>query len=300
MRATGHRLIDADDRRRVTGRVRAGAGLPAAGRDRVPADRVPARGRRDDQVVVRQPQGVLVGPADAPSSRSRSPDGMLDYWRYCRAVRGAAARRTGRRLLLRTARRPRRRPRPGQRHGHQLPRGRIGRLRDLLRRPRPGDRPAVQHAALPAAAPRPVGRPRRRSVAGRQRRRGDAAVRVEPDLLAAHRHPRRRRSAASTLPAGTRIFLNFAVGQPTSRTCSTDPDIFDIHRAEREPAHLLRQGHPLLPRRRAGPDGGPDRARVARRAPPVAAARRRTSTFRYFPNITFRGPDALHSNGTPT
>ena len=75
---------------------------------------------------------------------------MLDYWRYCRDFVAGAASTTGRRLLLRAARRPRRRSRPGRRHRPQLPGGRVRRLRHQLRRPRPGDRAAVQHPPVPA------------------------------------------------------------------------------------------------------------------------------------------------------
>ena len=55
------------------GRIRQGAGVPAARRDRVPAHRVPAGRRRDAQVMVRQPPGLLLGEADRRRSRLRSP-----------------------------------------------------------------------------------------------------------------------------------------------------------------------------------------------------------------------------------
>ena len=129
--------------------------------------------------------------------------GMVDYWHYCRRFVASPSRPAGRRLLLGAARRPRGRSRSGQRHGDQLPRGRVGRLRHQLRRPRSGHRPARQHVALPVAAPRAVGSARRRPVAGGQRRRGNVAIRVESGGLAPSGHGRhvdrrRRRSGRNS------------------------------------------------------------------------------------------------------
>ena len=75
------------------------------------------------------------------------------------------------------------------------------------------------------------------------------------------------------MPAGTRILLNFAAANRQPDVFD-QPDIFDIHRGTRQSAHQLRQGHPLLPRRRPRQARGPHRARAAGDPAPVAEARR--------------------------
>ena len=88
-RATG--LLDRMIERRLAGGVRAGAGVPVARRDRVPADRVPAGRRRADQVVVRQSPGLLVGQTDRRrATGDRRGDARL--LAVLPGVRGTAAR----------------------------------------------------------------------------------------------------------------------------------------------------------------------------------------------------------------
>ena len=171
--------------------------------------------------------------------------GMVDYWHYP-PVRRLAAGPPGRRLL-RTARRPRRRPVPTTGRA-SLPRGRVRRLRHQLRRPRPGHRPAVQHAALPAAAPASSGTPSSPTQSWRPTpsRRPCAS---SPARSPGGASPRDTSIGGVEVPAGTRIFLNFAAANHQPEVFA-DPDVFDIHR-DRANRHIS-FGKALLPRRRAG------------------------------------------------
>ena len=86
--------------RRPTGRVRPRGGLPAARLHGVPPHRLPRRGRRDAQALVRQPQAVPVG----PGHRGRTGGDRREHGRLLALLPGLhrrQARRPGRRLRQR-------------------------------------------------------------------------------------------------------------------------------------------------------------------------------------------------------
>ena len=142
--------------------------------------------------------------------------------------------------------------------------------------------------------PRAVGRPRRRPGAGGQRRRGDPALRVQPGRLAAHR-PRDTSIGGVEVPAGTRIFLNFAAANHQPEVFA-DPDVFDIHR-DRANRHISFGKGGFTSASAPGWRGW-------RRIVLEVIAERLTlrlvedQRLRFFPNITFRGPTSCTSSGT--
>ena len=290
VRARAIEMIEAMRRFRVARRVRRRAGLPATGGDRLPADRLPARGRRDDQVVVRQPQGVLVGTADAPSSRSPSPAA----WSTTGTTAGqfVAARRDERAddfcselLDAHDAD-----PDPDNGTGisyHEVESVVYGisfaghdpvtallcnTLRCLL--PRRDQWDAL--VADPTLAANAV----------------EETLRFESSQVAWRRIATRDTSIGDTeVPAGTRIFLNFAAAnhQPD---VFTDPDVFDIHR-QRANRHIsFGKGiHFCLGAGLARIEARIVLEVLAERVPSLRLVDGQRLTF--FPNITFRGPDEL-------
>ena len=98
--------------------------------------------------------------------------------------------------------------------------------------------------------------------------------------------------AGHDLPAGTRDPAQLRRRQPPARRL---PRARRLRHPppERRPPHLVRQGHPLLPRRQPGEAGGADRRRRTCRRGSRRCASSSEQELTYFPNITFRGPDAL-------
>ncbi len=98
--------------------------------------------------------------------------------------------------------------------------------------------------------------------------------------------------AGVDLPAGTRLFLNFAAAnrQPD---LFDDPDEFDIHRSTANRHISFGKGiHFCLGSGLARMEARIVLALLAERLPSLGLVADQTMT--YFPNITFRGPDALH------
>ncbi len=94
------------------------------------------------------------------------------------------------------------------------------------------------------------------------------------------------------LPAGTRLFLNFAAAnrQPD---LFDDPDTFDIHRSTANRHISFGKGiHFCLGSGLARMEARIVLELLAERLPSLHLVADQTMT--YFPNITFRGPDALH------
>ena len=93
------------------------------------------------------------------------------------------------------------------------------------------------------------------------------------------------------LPAGTRLFLNFASAnhQPD---LFPEPDTFDIHRANANRHISFGKGiHFCLGAGLARIEARLALELLSQRLPSLRLAP--DQTFHYFPNITFRGPDAL-------
>ena len=232
-----------------------------------------------------------------PAEQVEIAQGMLDYWRYCREFVGRAPRPSDRRLHLRATRclggRPRAGSRPGRHHRHLLPGGRVGGLRDQLRRPRPGHRPAVQHPALPPPPPRPVAGPGRRSVAGRRTgsRRRCATSRAQVSWRRIATRPTTSIGGVE-VPAGTRIFLNFAsanheperVRGSRARSTSTGPSA-GRHISFGKGIHFCLGSGLAKMEARLVLD------LLAARVPSLRLVE--GQDLDYFPNITFRGPSAL-------
>ena len=288
MRDAGHRAARRDDRRRLAGRVRPSAGVPAARRDRVPADRLPAGRRRDDQVVVRQPQGVLVG-KPTPEQQLAIAQGMLDYWRYCRAF--VAARRDERADDFCSELLDAHDADPDPANGTGISYREVesvvygisfaghdpvtallcNTLRCLL--PRRDQWDAL--VADPALAANAV----------------EETLRFESSQISWRRITTQDTSIGGVdLPAGTRIFLNFAAANHQPDVFD-EPDVFDIHRER--PTGTSASARASTSASAPGWRGS-RRASCSSccRAPPVAAPRRRSAPH-FFPNITFRGPDEL-------
>ena len=87
-RAPGRR----DAGRRAAGRVRPRSGLPAARLHRVPPHRLPRRGRRATQALVRQPQAVPVG----PGHRGRAGGHRREHGRLLALLPGVHRRQAAR------------------------------------------------------------------------------------------------------------------------------------------------------------------------------------------------------------
>ena len=99
-----------------------------------------------------------------------------------------------------------------------------------------------------------------------------------------------RRSPATTSP-GTRILLNFAAAnrQPD---VFPEPDVFDIHRPNAARHISFGKGiHYCLGANLAKLEAQIVVAALAARIPSLRLVEEQELT--YFPNITFRGPDAL-------
>ena len=106
-----------------------------------------------------------------------------------------------------------------------------------------------------------------------RRGRGGAALRLQPDLLATDHHEagdgRRRRGPRRGQGAPA------VLGRQPGPSPLRRPGQLRHPPGQRPEPHQLRQGHPLLPRRRHGPPRGPDRARHARPHGAVAPPGRR-------------------------
>lgn len=93
------------------------------------------------------------------------------------------------------------------------------------------------------------------------------------------------------LPAGTKLFLNFATAN-RSPDAYERPDEFDIHRADAKQNISFGKGiHLCLGAGLARMEARITLELLAERLPNLRIA---DQEFTYFPNITFRGPDALH------
>ena len=94
------------------------------------------------------------------------------------------------------------------------------------------------------------------------------------------------------LPAGTRIFLNFAAAnrQPD---LFDDPDTFDIHRPDANRHISFGKGiHFCLGSGLARTEARIALELLSQRLPTVRLVE--DQVLEFFPNITFRGPEALH------
>ena len=159
------------------------------------------------------------------------------------------------------------RRRPALRAGHRRrPDGRMTdaelrhhRVAAADRRPRDHRQPDHQRHAHPAAPPRRARAAAPRARPGHPAGRGAAALRATGAVPARTGSP----STTSTSPAppSRRARRSCCCSPPATATPTAfrDPDRFDPDRADNA-APRLRQRHPLLLRRPAGPAGGPDRA----------------------------------------
>ena len=92
-----------------------------------------------------------------------------------------------------------------------------------------------------------------------QRGRGAAALRGAVAGAGPVDHRATSSCTATTMPAGSKVLLLTGSAGRDERKYP-DADRFDIHR-ELRPPRVVRLRHPLLPRRGAGPHGGPHRPR---------------------------------------
>ena len=162
-------------------------------------DRLPRRGRRATQAWCGSRKLFSWGRATEAEQVAIAQD-MVAYWRYCQEFIEDKLHDLGDGFARRLV--PAARPR-ATRPAH-AGRGEERRLRAVVRRPRGGDQPAVQHGPCLLLAHREqweevCADP----LADHGRGRGDAAVRLEPDLLAPDRHGRRS-SAGWTSPKAAR------------------------------------------------------------------------------------------------
>ena len=109
--------------------------------------------------------------------------------------------------------------------------------------------------------------------------------------MAADHDPADRRSPAYDVPAGTRILLNFAAANRQPDVFA-EPDTFDIHRANAARHISFGKGiHYCL-----GANLAKLEAQHRRSTRSPSGSRRcawsTSQELTYFPNITFRGPDA--------
>ncbi len=140
---------------------------------------------------------------------------------------------------------------------------------------RDGRPPARLGGGRARRAPRPAGRAGRRPGAHPERGRGAAALRGAVAGAGPLDHRRGRACTATTIPASSKVLLLTGSAGRDERKYP-DADRFDIHRSLRPP-RVVRLRHPLLPRRGAGPHGGPHRPRGdADPLPRVARRPRRT------------------------
>ena len=94
------------------------------------------------------------------------------------------------------------------------------------------------------------------------------------------------------LPAGTRLFLNFAAANRQS-DLYPNPDTFDIHRANAATNISFGKGiHFCLGAGLAKMEARIALELLAERLPSLRLVD--DQSFSYFPNITFRGPETLH------
>ena len=94
------------------------------------------------------------------------------------------------------------------------------------------------------------------------------------------------------LPAGTRIFLNFAAANHEPELFP-EPDVFDIHRADANKHISFGKGiHFCLGSQLAKMEARIALELLVERLPTLRLVDDQQLT--YFPNITFRGPEALH------
>ena len=99
------------------------------------------------------------------------------------------------------------------------------------------------------------------------------------------------------LPAGTRIFLNFASANRQPDVFD-DPNTFDIHRANANRHISFGKGiHFCLGSGLARIEARLALELLAQRIPSLRLAP--DQSFSYFPNITFRGPEALELEWDP-
>lgn len=94
------------------------------------------------------------------------------------------------------------------------------------------------------------------------------------------------------IPAGTKVFLNFASANHEGEVFD-DPDVFDIHRDKANRHISFGKGiHFCLGAGLARMEARIALELLSQRLPSLRLAP--DQTYEYFPNITFRGPDALH------
>ena len=94
------------------------------------------------------------------------------------------------------------------------------------------------------------------------------------------------------LPAGTRLFLNFASANRQADIFD-EPDVFNIHRDDSVKNISFGKGiHFCLGASLAKMEARIALELLAQRLPSLRLVEDQAST--YFPNITFRGPEALH------
>jgi len=94
------------------------------------------------------------------------------------------------------------------------------------------------------------------------------------------------------LPAGTRLFLNFATANRQADVFE-DPDVFNIHRGDAAKNISFGKGiHFCLGAGLAKMEAKIALELLSERLPSLRLVDDQEHT--YFPNITFRGPEALH------
>ena len=219
---------------------------------------------------------------------------MLSYWRYCRDVH-RVTRRTSRaddfasELLA-----AHRRPTPSE---LTLPRGRVGHLRTLVRRPRSGDRAA---SATACCACCPAGH------SGTSCARDPSLIanaveevlRFESSQVSWRRvHDARHRARRCPPAEGHAAVAELRRREPSARPVRRTRRRSTSIAPNADAPHLVRQGHPLLPRRQPG------QARTAHRAAgadpagslaPALAPTRRSCTS---PTSRSAAPTGCSSNG---
>ena len=186
--------------------------------------------RRAAEAVVRAAQAVQLGPPDRGRAGRRSPATCWPTGATARpSSRPSGRERAGRRPHATTSCPSCSTPTTPTRRPHAR-RGEERRLRAVVRRPRGRHQPASATASSRLLAPpRPVGRGVRRPHAHPRRGRRGAALRLEPDPLAADRDPPGQRSAAWPSRRGRRS--SAVLGRQPRPRRFDDPDRFDIHRA---------------------------------------------------------------------
>ena len=238
------------------------------------------------QALVRQPQAVPVGPGPPRPNRWRIAENMVAYWRYCRAFTDAKLDDLADDFAYATS------------SGAHLEDPtqltlRRGEERRSTACPSPGTRrhePALQHRAPAAQPSRASGRRSAPTPTARDgRRRGGAALRLQPGVLAAdHRSP--SAIGGVEIPEGPR---SSCCSRPPTATlaASTIRTPSDIHRANARSHISFGRGHPLLPGSGDGPHGGSwEAGRPGRAKHPCGWSR--ASPSRHL-NVQFRGPEEL-------